>query len=81
MYEVLLFSLYRNLSPSSFLLSSRGWSFASTCRASTGKVLKAPVYILMPSLCMLTSFFLCYIIKLLLKVFTVLNVLITSLLI
>ena len=57
MYEVLLLSLYRNLSPSSFLLSSIGEAFASTCRVSTDKVLKAPVYIVMPSLCMLYSFF------------------------
>ena len=30
MYEVLLFSLYMNLSPILFVLSSRGGSFAST---------------------------------------------------
>ena len=54
---ILLLSLYRNLSPSSFLLSSRGGSFASTCRASTSEVLEAPVNILMSSLCMLSSFF------------------------
>ena len=42
MYEGLLFSLYRNLSTTSFLLSSRGGSFASTCRDFTDKVLKAP---------------------------------------
>ena len=42
-YEVLNFSLYRNFSISSFLLSSMGGSFAST-----GEVLKTPVYIFMP---------------------------------
>ena len=57
MYEVLLLNLYRNLGPSLFLLSSIGESFVSTCRASTSEVLKAPVYILMPSLYMLSSFF------------------------
>ena len=51
MYEVLLFSLNRNLSSSSFLISYRGRSFAST-----GVVLKYPVYIFMPSLCMLSNF-------------------------
>ena len=55
MYEVLLFSLYRNLSSSLILLSSRGGSFAYTFWASTGEVLK--VHILMPSMCMLSSFF------------------------
>ena len=57
MYKVLLFSFYRNDSLSSLLLNSKDGSFASTCRASTGEVLKALVYILMPSLCMLSSFF------------------------
>ena len=57
MYEMLLFSLYRNLSLSSFLLSPRGRSFASTCRASAGEFLKTPVYIPMPSLCIPSSFF------------------------
>ena len=57
MYVLLLFRLYRNLSPSSFRLISSGGSFASTCRVSTGEILKAPVYILMSSLCMLSSFF------------------------
>ena len=49
-FNVLLFCLYRNLSLSSFFLSFRGRSFASTCRNSTGDVLEAPVYIFMPSL-------------------------------
>ena len=57
MYEVLLFSLYMNLCSSSFLPSSRGESFASTCMDSTGEVPKASVNILMPFLCMLSSFF------------------------
>ena len=58
MYEVLIFNLYWNLTPSLFFLSSRGVSFASKCRASAGEVLKAHVYILMPSLLMLSSFYL-----------------------
>ena len=57
MYEVLLFSLYRNLSLSSFLLSYRCGSFTSTCRTYTGEVLKAPAHILMPSLSMQSRFF------------------------
>ena len=57
MYEMLLFNLYKNLSPSSFFLSSRGGSFTSTCSVFTGEVLKAPVYIIMHSLYMLSSFF------------------------
>ena len=46
-YVVLFFSA------SLLLLSSRVGSNASTCIASTGDVLKATVYILIPSLCML----------------------------
>ena len=57
MNEVLLFNLYKNLSPSLFLLSSRDGLFASTCRAFTSEILKAPVYILMLSLCLFSSFF------------------------
>ena len=43
MYKKLLFILYMNVSPSSFLFSSRG-SFASMCRCSAGEVLKAHLY-------------------------------------
>ena len=42
---VLLLSLYKNLYPSSFLLSSRGGSYASTCSDSTTEVVKMSVYI------------------------------------
>ena len=52
----LLISLYRNLSPSLFLLSSMVESHASACNDSIGDVLNAPVYILIPSLCMLSNF-------------------------
>ena len=52
----LLFSLYRNSSHSTFLLYFSDESFASTCSASLGEVLKALVYILMPSLCTLPRF-------------------------
>ena len=47
---VILLSLHRNLSFNSFIVSFRGESFAST-----EDVLKAHVYILIPSLCILTS--------------------------
>ena len=47
--------LYKNLSPSLFLLSFGGVTLASTCNYSTGDVLKMPVYILIPFLCMLLS--------------------------
>ena len=50
------FSIYTKIRPSSFLLSCSSGSYASTWNDSTGDVLKAPVYILIPSLCMLTSF-------------------------
>ena len=57
MYEE-LFSVYTGIlvPVCRFLVPGRG-SFASTCRDSSGEVLKAPVYILMHSLCMLSSFF------------------------
>ena len=43
---MLLLNLYKKLSRSSCLLSSRGGSYASMCSDSTGDVLKAIVYIL-----------------------------------
>ena len=56
-YVMLLFSLYTNLSSSSFLLSSLFGSHVSAYSDSTGYVLKAPLYILIPSLCMLSICF------------------------
>ena len=41
--------------PSLFLLSSLVGSHASACNNSTGNVLNVPVYIFIPSLCMLSS--------------------------
>ena len=45
------------LVPIRSFLAPGGGTFASTCRNSTGKVMKAFVYVLMPSLCMLFNFF------------------------
>ena len=53
-YVVLLFSLYRNI-PNSFILSSRDGSFALSCITSIDKFLKAPVYILLTSLFILSK--------------------------
>ena len=56
MYEELL-SVYTGiLVPVCRFLVPGGGSFVSTCRDSTGEVLKVLVYIHMYSLCMLSSF-------------------------
>ena len=49
-------SLYRNLSLSSFLLSSIVGSYVSACNDCTGNVLNVPVYILISFLCIPSSF-------------------------
>ena len=56
-YVDLLLSIYRNVSLSSFLLSSVIGSQTSACNYSTGDVLNAPLYVLISSLCMLSSFY------------------------
>ena len=56
-YVVLLFSLNKILSSSLLLLNSRGKSYASMCIDSTGDVLKAPVYLLICFLSVLSSIF------------------------
>ena len=56
-YVVLLLNLYRNVSPNSIFLCSKGGSYASEWSVSTDEVVKVPVYILILSLCTLSSFF------------------------
>ena len=55
-YIELFLSQYMNLGPSLFLLSYMFGSHTSMSNDSTGEVLNAPAYILLPSLFMLSSF-------------------------
>ena len=56
MYIWSCFSDYRNLGPSSFFFSSIVGSHASVCNYFTSNILNLPLYMLILSLCILSSF-------------------------